>query len=46
MAIEFIEIHQSDSPGQSMGINQSRYLDFEFGIVNNLKSAMLFQRQI
>lgn len=29
-----------------MGINQSKYLGFKFEIVDNLKSAMLFQSQI
>ena len=46
MASEFIGIHQSDLPDQSMGINRPRCSDFEFEIVGNLKSVMLFQGQI
>lgn len=42
MASEFIGICQSDSPNQSMDINQPGYSDFEFEIVDSLKSAMLF----
>lgn len=43
MDSEFIGIYQSDSPDQSMSINQSKYSDFKFEIGDSLKSAMLFR---
>lgn len=43
MASEFLGIYQSDLPGQSMGVNQSRYLDLGFETVGNLKSSMIPQ---